>query len=211
MSDERDPEVSRRYRELGSEEPPARLDYSIISAARRAVEHPHAPLVTPSGRHRWYFSLGAAAVIVLAVAVTYQIQQEQPDPYAESVRQQEPAPAAAPAESPPKPAADAARPARRERRSAVPPVFVPEPPPQTQDSQRYEAQPSAPVQSSGAPAARSLAKPMQAPAAAETPEAMLERIAELRKQGKEDEADRLLADFKRRYPGYPIPENAVRP
>ena len=36
----------------------------------------------------------------------------------------------------------------------------------------------------------------------ETPEASLERIAELRKQGKHEEADKALAEFRKRYPDY---------
>lgn len=41
---------------------------------------------------------------------------------------------------------------------------------------------------------------------AETPERELERIAELRRQGKHDEADKALADFRKRYPDFRIPE-----
>lgn len=39
-----------------------------------------------------------------------------------------------------------------------------------------------------------------------TPEAWLERIAELRKQNRKREADESLAEFKKRYPDYRIPE-----
>ena len=41
-------------------------------------------------------------------------------------------------------------------------------------------------------------------AATQTPERWLERIAELRSQGKDDDADRELAEFRRRYPDYRI-------
>ena len=40
----------------------------------------------------------------------------------------------------------------------------------------------------------------------EPPEKMLERIAALRREGREKEADDLYADFKRRYPDYRIPD-----
>ena len=80
MADERDPKVSRAYRELAGEEPSRELDQTILAAAHRAVGKPHAPLVTPAGRHRWYFALGAAAVLVLAVSVTVHMQREQPEP-----------------------------------------------------------------------------------------------------------------------------------
>lgn len=199
MADERDPKVSRRYRELGNEEPPPGLDESIVSAARRAAEHPHAPLVTPSGRHRWYFSLGAAAVIVLAVAVTYQMQQEQPDPFATGVsREAVKSPANGRAREPAPPAADSSATARPEAAT------------QAETSGRQgAAAPEARMRRDEA-AARSLAKPMQAPVV-ETPERMLERIVELRQQGKNEEAERLLAELRRRYPDYRIPENVVRP
>jgi hypothetical protein len=40
----------------------------------------------------------------------------------------------------------------------------------------------------------------------EPPEKMLERIATLRREGREKEADDLYAEFKRRYPDYRIPD-----
>ena len=42
--------------------------------------------------------------------------------------------------------------------------------------------------------------------AADTPARELERIAELRTQGRHDEADKALAEFRKRYPEYKIPE-----
>ena len=44
------------------------------------------------------------------------------------------------------------------------------------------------------------------PAKAETPTHWLERIARLRADGKDEEADRQLAELRRRYPDYRIPE-----
>jgi hypothetical protein len=49
------------------------------------------------------------------------------------------------------------------------------------------------------------ARPM-AGLAVEPPEKWLERIAELRKEGKHDEADKALAEFRRAYPDYRISE-----
>lgn len=40
----------------------------------------------------------------------------------------------------------------------------------------------------------------------ETLEKWLERIAELRRAGRHDEADKALAAFRQRHPGYRIPE-----
>ena len=44
----------------------------------------------------------------------------------------------------------------------------------------------------------------------EAPERILERIAELRRQGKQDEADKALAEFRRRYPDYRIAEEMLK-
>ena len=42
--------------------------------------------------------------------------------------------------------------------------------------------------------------------ASESPERMLERIAALRREGRQKEADDLYADFRKRFPDYRIPE-----
>jgi hypothetical protein len=44
----------------------------------------------------------------------------------------------------------------------------------------------------------------------DSPERWLERIAELRRQQRDDEADRQLAEFRKRYPDYKIPDSALR-
>jgi DUF1009 family protein len=45
-----------------------------------------------------------------------------------------------------------------------------------------------------------------AASAAEPAEQWLQRIAELRRQGRHEEADKALAEFRRAYPDYRIPE-----
>jgi hypothetical protein len=46
--------------------------------------------------------------------------------------------------------------------------------------------------------------------AEEPPEKVLERIAELRKAGMHEEADKALEAFRKRYPDYKIPESALK-
>ena len=47
-------------------------------------------------------------------------------------------------------------------------------------------------------------------AKADSPEAALERIAELRRLGRHDEADKALAEFRRHYPDYRIAEEMLK-
>jgi hypothetical protein len=230
MTEERDPKVSRRYRELGAEEPPRELDQAILAAAHRAADRAHAPLVAPAGRHRWYFAFGAAAILVLAVAITVQVER-QPDPealpaasapaavperkegfssepglVADQARAREtPAqetrkkPAQAPAPAKPQPAENAARPQAAEVARA------------DRLESRQNQSPSAEAQGTAGPAAATAPERRAlASAVAITPEQLLERIAELRRQGKHEEADKALAEFRQRYPEYRISDEMLK-
>jgi hypothetical protein len=205
--EERDPKISQRYRDLGREEPPRELDQAILAAARRAGRTRPAPLVPPTGRQRWYFPLAAAAIIVLAVAVTMHIERQRPDP--------ESLPAAAPEKKEEVPLkTPPAKP------YAPKPRMVPDSKPQAEepkaqaDAVRESAPAAAPLAG-----ARGDVQPMaQAPARArmagklaqaESPEQWLERIIELRRQGKHEEADKALAKFRRRYPDYRFTESML--
>ena len=42
------------------------------------------------------------------------------------------------------------------------------------------------------------------------PKTWIERILTLRRDGKLDEAERSLQEFRRRYPGYPLPPELAR-
>jgi hypothetical protein len=181
MADERDPQVSRRYRELGSEEPPPALDQAVLAASRQAV----AP------RRRWYIPLAAAAVALLAVGVALHVQREQPDPEtmtAPSEVKEEARKAPSPAD---RGAADSAQP-QTERRERASPRTAPE-------------RPAAPQAAPAPPAIEGmLGRTVQ-----ESPDKWLERIAELRRLGRHEEADKALAEFRQRYPGYRIPQETL--
>jgi len=43
-----------------------------------------------------------------------------------------------------------------------------------------------------------------------SPERLLERIAELRKDGRHEEADKALAEFRQRYPDYPVSDQMLK-
>jgi hypothetical protein len=251
MADERDPKVTQRYRELPGEEPSRELDQHILAAAHRATGHSHAPLVTPAGRHRWYFSLGAAAVLVFAVAITLHLERQQPDleavsappapeaPMRDAANQEakkpeapapkrSPAAKAAPAEAPPPqtsspadavgaasaprasaPASrvDAEEAAARERMARVLEADRAREPArqdaEAKNSAEARARSPAAARSAPAPAAGQLGT-VTAQRFADTPDGELERIARLRRQGRDDDADKALAEFRKRYPDYQI-------
>ena len=217
MSD--DPKLSERYRELPREEPARALDDAILAASRRAVDARPAPLVAPTGRRRWYFPVAAAAVIVLAVAVVAHVEREQPDveilqPSMEVLKTPPPPPIEQDRR------AEASQPARK---AAAPSGFAAEPPPRADSAGALSAPAAVPAPASPRPAAeaerndvgaasagarttrdeRPRAQTQRASATVEqSPEVELERIARLRAAGRHEEADKALAEFRKRYPDY---------
>lgn len=191
MAEERDPQVSRRYRELGSEEPPRSLDQAILAASRRSA----AP------RRRWYVPLAAAAVALLGIGIALQVEREQPDS----------AIVTAPSEAPSEPKQESAPAPSLEEKEGTPRELMRDAPAERRESRVEDNSPQA---GAAASAPRAAPVPQTAPARnaaqadafQESPERFLERIAELRKKGRHDEADKALAEFRQRYPSYSIPE-----
>lgn len=198
MADERDPQVSRRYRELGAEEPPRALDEAILAASRQAV----AP------RRRWYLPLAAAAVALLAVGIALQMDRQEPGPEAvpsatvtepKALRRQ--APPASPARQEQGPSENAARDAAAPGERALGATAGR----RADESRARQSAPEAAPIPQTAPA-----RPAPPAAAlAESHERWLERIAQLRMQGRHDDADKALAEFRKRYPEYRIPESML--
>jgi hypothetical protein len=219
MSD--DPKISERYRELPREEPPRVLDDAVLAASRRAAKARPAPLVAPTGRRRWYFPVAAAAVIVLAVAVVAHVEREQPDteilqPSMEVLKTPPPPPIEQDRR------AEALQPARK---AAAPSGFAAEPPPRTDSAGALSAPAAAPAPAPASPppaaqaerkevgAASAGARPtrderpraqsqMTRASVEQSPEVELERIARLRAAGRHEEADKALAEFRKRHPDY---------
>ena len=194
---ERDEKVAAGYRALRSEEPPRALDEAILTAARKR----------PS---QWRVPLSIAAVLVLAVGVTLRMLPQRPE--AESVAlapqvMQTPRPAA----SAPAPARELARPAAGAEAAAE--VAAADALAESRMRSDIAAKPTsrASAAPAPAPAAAGVGAETNVPAgkmakAELSPQAWLERIAELRKQGRTREAEESLAEFRKRYPDYRIPE-----
>jgi hypothetical protein len=185
---DRDDKVSAGYRALGAEEPPRALDEAILAASHRS----------PS---RWRVPLSIAAVLVLAVGVTLRMLPQRPE--AESVAlapqvMETPRPlASAPAPEQPRPAALATESRMRKEVAAKP---------ASRESVAADAARPTPAPAAAGAAGETSAVAGKLAAAPLTPEAWLERIAELRKQKRKREADESLAEFRKRYPDYRIPE-----
>ena len=211
MSDER--KISERYRELAREEPPRHLDDAILAASRRGMS------AQPT---RWYAALAAAAVIVLAVAVTVHVERDKqdfevaeaptsaPPPAAPAVQSEPSAPPAA-KEQPRAPAG----PAAGSRQAPTSELYKAPAPPADEASNRARAMARADAEQgqareearAAAPSpARAASDRLASAAAVPSPEQWLQGIADLRRQGRHEEADRQLAEFRKRYPDYRIPD-----
>jgi hypothetical protein len=176
--------VSRRYRELAREEPPASLDAAILARARTSVG------ARPRSAARWMGPVSIAAVLVLGIGVSLRMQLEQPGIETSATpptpsQPQSPAPASPPASQAatqakpkvPRDAVAAAKPAPAEpapmKESRMANV-APRPEPKRRDAPpaasvvgRNEAQPAPPAEAN--PFADAPVAMQQAPSGASTP------------------------------------------
>jgi Meckel syndrome type 1 protein len=198
-------EVARRYRELPREEPRPALDAAIRAAARGGSRR---------GARTWYLPVAAAALLILAVAVTWQVERNKPEfivatgPTESKLRKEQPAavPQSVPEPKEAKPEPKEAKPQQRElARSTTQPA-----PAAAEAASGELAAPQDSVakrssRTAGVRADAAAPRPLESLGLDEAPAPWLKRIAELRRQGKHDEADHALAEFRKRYPAYAIP------
>lgn len=232
---ERDERVTRAYRALGGEEPPRALDEAILAASRRRPARWRVPLsiaavlvLAVGVTLRMLPPQPGAESVALAPQVI-----ETPRPAAGSAEpparhaQDVQVSAAAPREpvaglarsdtGPAAPALADARPERAEAQALPGEARAPAAWASAKRAETLAAVAGAPrADEVSANAAMQGAPAAPAPAAARLseaalpPEEWLKRIAELRKQGREREAQENLAAFKKRYPDHKIPEALTR-
>lgn len=232
-SAERDPRLERLYREAGSETPPAHLDAAILAAARREVgARPRAFTAT---LRRWHVPVSIAAVVMVSVSLVILVRESRddarspaalskladsarPDPGAPKMSGTgivaKPEPAAAPLPQP-----FLAPPRVAEERAATPPADA-------VTAGRMAGVPGAASEplvarsAPDAPPAKATARAMQSKPQdqdplpvwhgfeQEPPQKWLDRIEELKRQGRAAEAKDMLSEFKRRFPAHPLPLGA---
>jgi phage protein D len=154
--------------------------------------------------------VAAAAIIVLAVAVTVHVERQQPD---FEVAEQQAAPVQTPVTEP-APKRDSSAPTELQKsqtsssQPAAPAPKSGEPLAGLRESQRSDTAPSAAQARPEARAMRSErgAEQKSIGLAAASPEQWLQGIVDLKRQGRDEEAEKQLGDFRKRYPDYRIPE-----
>ncbi|MGQ0750811.1 MAG: hypothetical protein ACT4PS_09780 [Betaproteobacteria bacterium] len=232
--------LARAYRDAAREAPPQELDAAIRAAARREAQarprsldederSPDQARAGPASRRHWQVPLALAAVLVLSVSIVTLHREETQLPPPAPPRSEPPAmpdlrdAPAAPVQ--PRPQVPARKPAPEASREAM---RVPEQSPRAEVEARGDAALGAAAskaEEAGSEARQLFRGPRaaQAPqraaeqtapatalAADEPPAKWGERIMALRRDGKADEADALLAEFRKRHPEHQVPEAWLR-
>jgi hypothetical protein len=232
---DRDDKVRRAYRALGGEEPARALDEAILAASRRPQHRWRVPLsiaavlVLAVGVTLRMLPQRQDAESVAFAPQVIQAPKPAAEPAAPAAKFAQDVPgAAAPIAEAPSAAARSVAGARAKPAERGP-QLASEPAPAALESAR-RAEASAPVAAAAvagsvqrdaaeedraralasAPPAPSAAAAAKLPEATLAPEAWLNRIAELRKEGRGREAQESLAEFRKRYPNYKIPEALLR-
>ncbi len=142
------------------------------------------------------------------IAVRDETKQDEPKPFAQPLRDQQTAAAPAAVAPAPAPAPSAVLSSRADAARGAASSVAGTMARQAEERTARDAEAAARAPQVGP--VQALAKRAELAAAArtaaETPERELERIAELRRQAKHDEADKALAEFRKRHPDFKIPE-----
>ena len=180
---ERDAGLAALYRAAAREEPPPVIDDAVRAAARRAVASRPRIAGLPLSRS-WRVPLSIAAVMLLSVSLVTVMREEAPE--SDSVGLKTPAQTRSSGIS-----------LRDDRVS---------PGPALEAGARKDMAAAEVVTSTPVPATvPALAAGAIQPRAELPPDQWLERIEELRRQGKLEEAKTSLAEFRKRYPDYELP------
>jgi len=225
--DTRDEQLSRLYREAAGEEPSEAMDRAILAAARA-----EAARIQPRKRAWWQTWAGPASVaatVVLTVTLTLMVQQEQEHAFIEAPPSKgEAADSAVKPALPPPAVKQEAAPREAERvvgatrQAQEAAEAAPAPKPLARETKAEPAAPAgalaprAPMTEPAEPAAdavelRARSAPLRKEAVgaapARTPEEWLEDIRRLKQQGKDKEAAEALADFRKAYPDFRLPDD----
>lgn len=239
--DPQDRELGALYRTAAQEAPSPGLDARILAAARNAATPPREAASTPvpkSWAQRWRIPVALAATVLMTSTLTLLVREHGVDGDETMMPRQAPAArkseAAAPAAStaPAAPASIApAAPAREDRGEANTakdqladrPREEPRYPPQSDRAAEHAAPPvaesaagaaamrSAPASARANASAESAARPALSGTLERSPEQWLEEIRQLRREGRAAEAEARLAEFRKRYPQFLLPEDLKQP
>lgn len=212
-----DPKLSRAYREASSEEPPAALDAAILAAAKQQAATPRRP--ARASWVRWMAPASALATLLVGVSVAFLMQREQPEITDDTTvrqsapRPQRPQPERASEATKAKAADSAAE--KKEAPAAAAAAFPAESrakagaPAMARESNAASDSASGALGAAATAAAGKLA-PMRQAATPRSPEAWLEEIKRLKREGRDKEAAEQLAEFRKAYPAYALPEALLK-
>ena len=233
-----DPKITQRYRELPREEPPRHLDDAVVAAARRSVAPRRSRWYVPVAAaavivlavavtmHVEREQPDAEARVVPAPAAREEprvMQAPAPAPEKPGTKSfvPDPKPQVAPAPAPASPPlADSAAQGREEyerRAAAADLTRLQADMEQSRGDRRAAAEAGVPRERESPAAASAMrrermadAAPARGPAAYQSPEQWLLAIDDLKRQRRHEEAEKQLAEFRKRYPDYRIPEAVLQ-
>lgn len=218
--DPQDTELGALYRAATRETPSAGLDARILAAARDAATPSRELAPTPlptSWVQRWRIPVALAATVLMTSTLTLLVREHDIDGVESVVPK--PAPTERRAKAAPSEREAKAAPSERKSETASPAA---QPAPRQADAGPERAAPSDAESSAGA--AEMQSAPATARASAESasrsmlsdklerrPQQWLEEIRQLRRQGRAADAEARLAEFRKRYPQFPLPDDMKQP